>query len=132
MECYSIDRIMEMLSIDNPIEIQNRGIELAANTRFLSVFIMPIEDKGVWENCARIIANKSDTELQLYFFDLLEWLKDMNWPGAYIIYDRLLICNDETIKDAINYCLNIATQTGDIPWHQVLLDFCRDRVLVMK
>ncbi|MBQ9012424.1 MAG: DUF5071 domain-containing protein [Bacilli bacterium] len=37
------------------------------------------------ENCVKIISYKNDEELKKYFPLLMEWLKDMNWPGANII-----------------------------------------------
>ena len=40
-------------------------------------FIQPLtprHNKNVWENCAAIIAEKSDEELETYLTELLEWL----------------------------------------------------------
>lgn len=45
--------------------------------------------KNVWDNCARIISERSDNELKSYLTDMMEWLQDMNWPGAFCILDRL-------------------------------------------
>lgn len=88
MKC-NIDDIFGYLSWNNAPEVQSMGIEMAKKIKFLSVLIMPIEDKSVWENCAKILASKSDDELDRYFIKLFEWIKDMNWPGADIIYRRL-------------------------------------------
>lgn len=118
----SIDKIFEHLSWANGDEIQKRGIELASNIKSLSVLIMPIESKSIWENCARVLIRKSDEELERYFIKLFEWLKDMNWPGAYLIYDRLLCASAENFLPAYQYSLSVAKQMRDHPWEMVLND----------
>ena len=118
-----IDKIFEMLSWDNDIEIQRRGILEAEKITHLSVFLQPIESKSIWENCAKILSSKSDKELELYLIDLFRWLQDMNWPGAYIIYDRLQKMSFEFIKFAYTFCLNMATKTEDHMWEEALKDF---------
>ena len=52
--------------------------------------VVPTEkSKSVWEPCAEIISLKSNDELQPFLYLLFEWLQDMNWPGAEIIFERL-------------------------------------------
>lgn len=117
-----IDKIFEYLSWDSNNEIQKRGIELASNINNLSVLIMPIENKSIWENCAKVLVNKSDEELELYFIKLFEWLKDMNWPGAYLIYDRLICVSPEKFVPTYQYSLSAAKQMQDRIWEMVLKD----------
>ncbi|MBQ9119946.1 MAG: DivIVA domain-containing protein, partial [Lachnospiraceae bacterium] len=38
---------------------------------------------------ALILAEKSDEELSPHLIQLMEWLQDLNWPGAVCIQDRL-------------------------------------------
>lgn len=118
----SIDKIFEYLSQKNNNEIQKRGIELASSINNLSVLIMPIENKSTWENCAKILISKSDEELRLYFVQLFEWLKDMNWPGAYLIYDRLICVSTENFLPAYQYSLSVAKQMQDRAWERALQD----------
>ena len=86
---YSIDDIFDMLSWENTNEVQTQGISEAKKIKHISVLFRPKESKSIWENCAIVLASKSDDELSKYIVDLFEWLQDMNWPGADIIYDRL-------------------------------------------
>lgn len=84
--------ILKMLDCCNELEIQNKGVELAANFNDIGVFILPMHplyNKNVWENCAKIIEKRSDQELAPYVIKLLEWLQDLNWPGTFIIIERL-------------------------------------------
>ena len=118
----SIDKIFEYLSWGNRDDIQKRGIELASNINSLSVLIMPIENKSIWENCAKVLISKSDEELERYFVELFEWLQDMNWPGAYLIYDRLICVSIEKFLPAYKYSLSVAKKMEDRIWERVLKD----------
>lgn len=89
MMAIGIDQIFRMLSWNNDRQTQEQGIHEAKKIKNLSVLIQPIESKSIWENCANVLASKSDDELEIYFMDLFRWIQDMNWPGAEIIYDRL-------------------------------------------
>ncbi len=122
MQC-NIDQLFEYLSWDNSDEVQHLGIEMASKIKHLSVLIMPIENKSVWENCAKVLVSKSDDELQLYFIKLFEWFKDMNWPGAYLIYDRLIRVSAEKFLAAYQYSLLLAKRTKDTAWEKALKDF---------
>ena len=56
------------------------------------MFILPLHqgyNKNIWENCAKILASKSDETLEPYLEHLLEWVEDITWPGALIIVERL-------------------------------------------
>lgn len=127
MKC-NIDDIFGYLSWNNAPEVQSMGIEMAKKIKFLSVLIMPIEDKSVWENCAKILASKSDDELDRYFIKLFEWIKDMNWPGADIIYRRLSLVPSQKIMWVYKYSVSIAEQTHDDIWNLVLSDFYIDNL----
>ena len=118
----SIDRIFEYLSTDNSEEIQKRGIELASKIKSLSVLILPSESKWIWENCAKVLVSKSDEELQRHIYELLEWLKDMNWPGADLIYERLTYVSPELFLSAYKYSVSLAQQTHDRVWEMALKD----------
>ena len=61
---------MDMLDWNKLPEIQARGIALARSTETIIPFIQPLtpkHNKNVWENCAVIIAEKSDEKLEPYF-----------------------------------------------------------------
>ena len=120
---FTIDQIFEMLSSNNTQEIQNKGIEEAKKIKFLSVLFQPIETKAIWENCAKVIVSKTDQELELYLIGMFKWLQDMNWPGAYLIYDRLKKMPFQFISTAYDISLSIAKQMKDVSWRQVLDDF---------
>lgn len=115
-----ITNIMDMLDWHMSSEIQSKGISLARNVETIIPFIQPLtpkHNKNVWGNCAVIIAEKSDENLKPYLVELLEWLQDMNWPGAFCILNRLQKYSDRIpICDAINTCIVKARKCRDEVW----------------
>lgn len=115
----NIDYIMGLFDWNNDIEAQNRGLELAQSVKCISVFLQPGSPygKNVWQNCATVLSMKGDEELRPYLIELLEWLQDMNWPGAFCILERLQNYVDtQTLKTALNFCLKKADMLRDDTW----------------
>mgnify|MGYP004579359781 FL=1 len=127
---YNIDKIMDMLDCNNSMETQEKGIELAKNVKCINVFILPKHskcNKNVWENCAKILANRTDKELQPYLIDILLWIEDMNWPGAIIIVDRLKKLHDtKMLSFAIKECEKRASATDNHIWLENLSELMND------
>lgn len=84
----NIDKIIEMLDEGNSIKLQEKGIKLGKKVKNINAFILTM-NFGAWENCAKILASKTDEELSPYLSNLLVWIQDLNWPGAMIILDRM-------------------------------------------
>lgn len=109
-----------MIDWHMPSEIQSKGISLARNTETIIPFIQPLtpkHNKNVWENCAVIIAEKSDEDLKPYLVELLGWLQDMNWPGAFCILNRLQrYADNNSLRDAINICIEKARKCRNEVW----------------
>ena len=120
---YSIDELFEMISWNSTEEIQQVGIAEAKKYKYLSVFMRPIESKSVWENCAKIISSKTDSELERYLPELFQWLQDMNWPGADIIYTRLKSMSHDKIQLAYSLSVIKAQKLEDRVWLEVLKSF---------
>lgn len=116
--------ILDMLDWHMPLEIQAKGISLAKKSNTIIPFILPLtpkHNKNVWGNCAEVLSEKSDEELKPHLIELLEWLQDMNWPGAFRILDRLQKYSDNTsIHCAINICIEKAKDCNDEVWEENL------------
>ena len=115
-----IDRIFEMIADGADEETRRDGITEGRKVRFLSVFCQPREGKRYWDGCAEILVSKTDAELQPYLFDLLEWLKDLTWPGADRIFDRLTHFSPEEIEQERQICMQMAEESGDEIWQRNL------------
>ena len=117
---YNIDEIMDMLHGSNNVEIQQKGIELAKSIKSFNVFILPMHpgyNKNVWGNCAKILVDKPDKDLEPYLYQLLEWLQDINWPGSLIILDRLKAFSEvKMLSFAVKNCVKRAIACDDKIW----------------
>lgn len=116
-----INEIYRMLNWQSRFGDQLQGIKLARDLDDLSLLILPCangESKAVWENCARALYEISDDRLEKYLPSLLEWLQDLNWPGALIILDRLKNFSGKKLKepflDRFQYAENFNNEEGQI------------------
>ena len=119
----NIDYILSLLDWNNSDEEQEKGVKLAKDIKYISAFIQPGHPygKNIWDNCAKILAERDDKELEPHLIELLEWLQDMNWPGAFCILDRLQRYSDnKSLHSAINICIEKAKDCGDEVWESNL------------
>lgn len=111
-----VDKLFEMLNWNNEEGIQKKGIEEGLKVKHLSIFMQPIEGKQLWENCAKIIEQKTNEELKDYLFLLFEWLQDANWPGFDIIYNRVKTMPANIISEPYSYSIKQAKKMQDENW----------------
>lgn len=120
----NITEIMNMLDWHMPAEVQSRGRKLAKDIKEIQQFLQPLTpqyNKNVWENCAIILSEKCDEELRPYLVELLGWLQDMNWPGAFCILDRTQKYKDNnSLCAALRICKEKAKCSGDEIWESNL------------
>ena len=111
---------MKMLDWNNPKYVQECGRDLAYANASIYDLLQPNTpelNKNIWENCALVIARKTDSELEPYITELLEWLQDMNWPGAFCVLHRLGNFKRKTSLNAcIEQCICKAKEKNDIVW----------------
>lgn len=120
----NIDYIMSLIDWNKSINEQADGIKMAENIESINVFLQPCNknyNKNVWDNCAKILSKRTDDELSLYLVELLEWLRNLNWPGAFCILDRLQKYEDNSSYNlAFNTCLKYAQALEDDVWENNL------------
>ena len=119
-----IDAIMALLDWNQSAAEQQRGKELARRVRNIQVFLQPCHEnfhKNVWDNCAEILTEKTDEELSPYLSGLMEWLQDMNWPGAGRILERLRqMKRDAVFRQTYENCRKQALAANDDIWEENL------------
>ena len=113
-----IDYIMTLLDWNESDENQCYGLELAKKVNCFNVFLQPCNkniNKNVWNNCAKILS------------ELFRWLKDLNWPGAICIYDRLIISEDELFEYELKVSITTAKAQNDKLWLLALKNLKKER-----
>lgn len=99
-----IDEIMYLLNWNRSPTEQIEGIRRANHIKCIKCFFQPqgnTAGKPVWENCARIIYSRTDEDLEPYMMDMLLWIQDLNWPGAALIQQRLILFSKTEMLAAI-------------------------------
>lgn len=124
-----INELFEMLNWNNDEDIQKKGIEEGMKIKYISILIQPIEDKSIWENCAKIIVQKTDEMLEPYIFLLLEWLQDANWPGFDIIFNRIKSMPVNLVSNAYSYSIKQAVRQEDEMWLIYLARLAKNKEL---
>ncbi len=114
----NVEYILNLIDWNNSKIAQAKGIKLAKEVKDISVFLQPCSqehNKNVWGNCAIILSERSDEELSPYLIELLEWLQDLNWPGALCILDRMKKYSDKDSFDiAFKECMKRAQALDNI------------------
>lgn len=111
-----IDTLFEMMDEGQPVEVQEEALREARKIKSLSVFMQPIEYKLSWKNCAKVVCEKTDEELNSYTYEMLEWLQDLNWPGAFLIMERLEKMDPQLLLNAAIYAVKQALLLKDNEW----------------
>lgn len=130
----NIDEIYDLFIWDSsytPEEYKsrvNKGISESQKLKNIFPFIQPIivpreKSKSIWEPCAKVVSLKSNDELKPYLYLLFEWLQDMNWPGAYTVFDRLLEIPFSELEVEYSISRKRAEKDNDELWLMALNDF---------
>lgn len=128
-----MNKIYKMLSWKNSFEVQSEGIKLAREINDLSLLIQPPVDPSVWEHCAKILCEKTDAELEPYLDGLLEWLQDLNWPGALTIVERLKTFSGKKLKQPLEKAIiksNTMYNNEGLMWRDYLSELLDNSELV--
>lgn len=127
-----ISEIYKMLNWENPVAVQLDGISFAREISDLSLLIQPPAEPSVWEYCAKILCEKSDAELEPYLDKLLEWLQDLNWPGALTISERLKRFSGEKLKTPLENAVASSSKMPEkegLMWLDYLSELLDNRTL---
>lgn len=136
MELNKMDRmnqIYQMLDYKNSIDIQEKGKQLARKITDLSLLITPPASPSVWEQCAIILSEKTDDELVPYLTSILQWLYDLNWPGALTILNRLKNFSGKQLKksfiDSVVRAINSHDEEEGMMWLDYLSELLDNKEL---
>lgn len=113
-----VGELIRALSWNAPKERQHAAkqhIVRQQNFPYITL-ILPLGYKDCWENCAGILCGLSDDELQPLLPSMLQWLMDMNWPGAESVLKRLTQVQAQIMKPALEATVHRACNDKDDIW----------------
>ena len=113
---YGIDEIFEMLNIKNEKNIQQKGIEEGKKIEYMSILFRPVETQDIWENCAKIITSKDKEVVSKYYYELLHWLENANWPGYDIIFEYIKKIREIDLYKIYGFCIKEADKEQKNEW----------------
>lgn len=132
-----ISEIYALLNWNESPENQEKGMESASRLEDVAPLILPLSEnagKPVWENCARVLSAMPDDRLAGHMPALLEWLQDINWPGALLVCNRLKrFCGKELIaavEDAVAAARKMAGEDG-LMWLDYLSELLDNKSLAV-
>jgi HEAT repeat protein len=113
-----INQLLKNLSWNMPEKIQQEAMEELINILDdnIEILIQPLIDKSCWENAAKVIKEIGYPGNKNAIKGLIEWLQDMNWPGAVIASETLYSIGFHIIYPSIQNAVNYAISEYDIMW----------------
>lgn len=89
----------------------------------VDMLILPPGKQDCWENCAILLSELlDDTRLIAFLPHMLEWYKDLNWPGIEVVGTRIKKIPAFQLSVAIQVALDKAKIEGDEEWYENLID----------
>ena len=113
---------MEM-SIDNlnesiPEHIRKETMERIIGDRNFNLanLMFPLRKKDCWHFCALTIKEINNERLYIHTFKMIEWLQDINWPGALIVLKKLATFPPDILEPNIKKAKFAAELAEDSLW----------------
>lgn len=111
------------LDWNQPKEVQaaaKKAIKLKIGNDLSPLMIRNLQ-KSQWENAAEILESLDPSRVAPFTPDLLEWMKDMNWPGANRVFDMLIQFQKHELLPDIDSAISKAREDADEDWVDSLL-----------
>lgn len=98
MDNIEIEEYIQNLNSDAPQYLQDYAISqlIHLEESKLHLLLQPIS-KSYWRNAAIVLKTIGYPGVKPIIQELLEWIQDMNWPGAQEIVDLLITVDDEIV-----------------------------------
>ncbi|MCL6603644.1 MAG: DUF5071 domain-containing protein [Paenibacillus sp.] len=119
-----VNSLIQKLASDTPEEEKDDAMKKLQfiKDEDLHLLLQPIS-KAYWDGAAEVIINLGYPRVHIILPGLLEWIQDMNWPGAAQILDLLRDIGDPVIpyiKDVFNQ------HSDDVEWVEWIFELLVD------
>lgn len=112
-----IQKLLEDLSWDNPKDVVDTAINklLQIDDEQVTVLLQPV-NKSCWENAAKVLKMMGYPKNELALPGLLDWIRDMNWPGAQIAKEILFAIDKMILIPLVEDAVRKAYFEEDFIW----------------
>jgi hypothetical protein len=86
----------------------------------IGLLIQPGSDKSCWENAALVLKEVGSPRINKEIPKLLEWLADLNWPGATTVIELLATVNKAILFPYVDSAREKAASDNDDMWLDAL------------
>lgn len=100
-----------------PLNVQEEAISKIVLMKDLDLrdLLQPY-DKKYWENAAKVLFKIGYPRVKDVIPGLLEWMQDINWPGAYIVEELLSHIPKDKFVEELEKIFQIILDTNDLEW----------------
>ena len=118
------ENLLWQLGWHQPEDVQKAAMEaIVSDTAFdPALLLMPVS-KACWENAAICLKRIGYPKSKQVLDGMLEWLKDLNWPGADVILSLLESYPKEAFRCGYEKAVERAVKDKDEDWLNGLFHF---------
>lgn len=126
-----ISKLIRELDCNGLIDSQKNAIERLINIddKYVTMLIQPLE-KNYWENSAKVLKEIGYPRNKLAIPGLLNWLKDLNWPGAWTAIETLQNIDFSILLPYLEDTIKNAMDDNDELWIMALKELVVNRLMV--
>ncbi len=110
MKVEKILELIEKLHWDTPQKVQEQAMKELTHMddKYIYLLIFPNIGSDCWANAALVLKKIAYPRIKLVIPYLLEWLEDMNWPGALTIFELLLTVETKVLIPHIELLVSMS------------------------
>ena len=97
-------------------QAEGRSRLASSDIEDITFLVMPSAGKNFWENSAKALTMMGRPRIDPVLPKLMEWLRDMNWPGAGIVLEFLNSQQHHSIQKFLGDAKNQAESEQDDEW----------------
>lgn len=113
---FNVELIEELYAGRTPREQYDAVLRLAMDDSIDPSFLMQPFGKGCWKNAALVLLARGASEMEHYIPELLDWIRDTNWPGAMIVFELLSHFPPEKLQPYIQRKMREAELRNNEVW----------------
>lgn len=112
-----IEKLIECLNSNLPKDIQEKAMEklIFIEEKKIPMLMRP-KSKPYWGNAALVVKRIGYPKVKDVIPNMLEWIADLTWPGAEVIFELLSSIDKDILVSYIEQAIVKAKAENDEEW----------------